>query len=135
MLSSQAPGSLYGVEESDVLGRGETDQDGRVVMTDAQQQAVTRAYCDTPEKLWLVYPGQNQRVRFYDLSLARNPDERLFYAMVQMGYINGEDLPVYRRGYFESDGKSVLSYALEAEQVAGKAALSSKLQAAWGAQK
>jgi hypothetical protein len=128
VLDSQRPEGLYGVEESAALARGETDEDGRVVMTDAQQQAVTRAYCDEPERVWLLYPGQSQRVRLYDLSLAKDPDERLFYAMVQRDYIKGEDLPVYRRGYFDSDGKPALSYAFEAEQVADKTALLSKLQ-------
>lgn len=133
VLSSKAPSGLYGVEESAVLGRGKTDEDGRIVMTDAQQRAIARAYCDTPERTWLMYPGQSQRLRFYDLNLAKNADERLFYAMVQMGYIGGEDLPVYRRDYFETDGRSALSYALQAEQVADKRALLSKLQAAWSA--
>lgn len=134
-LSSQTPEGLYGFENDGgiALARGETDQDGTVAMTDAQQQAVTRAYCATPEKIWLIYPGQSERVRLYDLSLARDPDERLFYALVQAGYVGGYDLPRYRRGYFETEGKQALNYALSAEEVADKAALLAKLQAAKGA--
>ena len=133
-LSPQAPVGLHGFESDGgvELARGETDEDGRIVMTDAQQRAVTRAYCDTPEKIWLIYPGQTERLRLYDLSLAHDPDERLYYALVQNGYVDGGDRPSYRRGYFESEGRQTLHYALDAEQAADKPALLRKLQAAPG---
>ncbi|QWF15046.1 hypothetical protein [Lysobacter capsici] len=134
-LSPQAPVALYGFERDGgiELARGETDEDGRIVMTHAQQQAVTRAYCDTPEKIWLIYPGQTERLRLYDLSLARDPDERLYYALIQNGYVDGGDRPMYRRGYFESEGRQALDHALDAEQAADRPDLLRKLQAARGA--
>lgn len=129
-LASARPEGLHGFENDGgvALARGETDEDGRIAMSDAQRQAVTRAYCETPEKIWLIYPGQSERLRLYDLSRAKDADERLFYLLVQSGYVTG-DLPVYRRGYFEAEGAQALNYAFEAEQVADKAALLARLQA------
>ncbi|MDX9687258.1 type VI secretion system Vgr family protein [Halopseudomonas formosensis] len=46
------------LSDEDIIARGDTDDNGRIILSDAEQESLSLAYQQTPGNLWLLYPGQ-----------------------------------------------------------------------------
>jgi type VI secretion system secreted protein VgrG len=101
IFRGDAPEGLAMYGPGKVLARGETDAEGRVAMTARQQWRTTQAYCETPDNLWLVYPGQTLRINVVETSDAWSREERLFQFLKAAGYFGNVD--AFAPGFFDSE--------------------------------
>ncbi|NOT88379.1 MAG: hypothetical protein HOP03_09355 [Lysobacter sp.] len=110
IFRGDAPEGLAVYGPGEVLARGTTDAEGRVAMNARQQRRATRAYCETPDDLWLVYPGQTLRINVVQASDAWSRDERLFHFLKTAGYFG--DIDAFAAGMFDDGpGRSELDMA------------------------
>ena len=59
---SEPEGMAY-VPEDQVVLRGRTDEEGRLVLSDDDQERLARAYLANPSATWLLYAGQTVQLR------------------------------------------------------------------------
>ncbi|MFZ2754924.1 MAG: hypothetical protein WAZ48_15965 [Lysobacteraceae bacterium] len=100
IFRGDAPEGLAVHGPGKVLARGTTDAEGRVAMSARQQRRATRAYCETPDDLWLVYPGQTLRINVVQASDAWSREERMFHFLKAAGYFG--DIDTFAEGMFDS---------------------------------
>ncbi len=110
IFRGDAPEGLAVYGPGKVLARGTTDAEGRVAMSARQQRRATRAYCETPDDLWLVYPGQTLRIDVVQASEAWSREERLFHFLKAAGYFG--DVDAFAEGMFDGGrGRAELDMA------------------------
>ncbi len=110
IFRGDAPEGLAVYGPGKVVARGTTDAEGRVAMSARQQRGATRAYCETPDDLWLVYPGQTLRINVVQASDTWSREERLFHFLRAAGYFG--DVNAFAEGMFDSGpGRAELDMA------------------------
>ncbi|MCO4889639.1 type VI secretion system tip protein VgrG [Cupriavidus sp. WGtm5] len=77
----EAPLGLGMVADDELVAHGVTDADGNVVLSQAQQEALARAYCASPANTWLVYPGQTVRVHVAEQDPSWTDEEAARHAL------------------------------------------------------
>ncbi|PWF47772.1 type VI secretion system Vgr family protein [Massilia glaciei] len=51
------PDGLAGIEDEQIVAKGKTDDDGYIVLTEAEQEELSKVYAMHPDSTWVVYPG------------------------------------------------------------------------------
>src|SRR5690606_2600727 len=84
--STAKPRGMALVAEDSVLLQGRTDAEGKIKMTDADQELVADAYCQSPRNIWLMYPGQAARISVVEEGDDMNEEQKAVNAMSAAGF-------------------------------------------------
>lgn len=122
------PDGLGMVEPSSLLAAGETDKEGIINLTNAEQINISNVFCKTKEKVWLVYPGQTVEVSVTDYASDWTENEELFHLLKAQSYFAGTKN--YSPQLFEGDGVSELDNARKEYGASSNAELLEKLRQA-----
>lgn len=110
IFRGDAPEGLAVYGPGQVVARGSTDAEGRVAMSARQQRRATRAYCETPDNLWLVHSSHTVRINVVQISEAWSREERLFHYLKAAGYFG--EVNAFAEGMFDSgQGRAELDRA------------------------
>jgi hypothetical protein len=74
------------VHPEDVLVEGTTDEEGRVKLTEEQEEALGEHYFKTPGCLWIAYPGHCAQLNVEPESPDWSKEEQLMRALAALGY-------------------------------------------------
>jgi type VI secretion system secreted protein VgrG len=69
-----------------IILEGESDADGKVVLSDADEKKLKAAYNQAPNHLWLVYAGQVREFIITKESESWTDQQKLYHALDAMGY-------------------------------------------------
>lgn len=75
------PDGLGFIDEKKLIAQGQTDDEGNVVLTSAEEEALACAYAQNPDRTWLVYPGHVVRVDVRTESPEWDAKEKLLHAL------------------------------------------------------
>ncbi len=76
---------------SDVVLSGTSDTDGRVTLSDAQQQQLREQYNEHPNNLWIIYDSHVRKIEIAKYDENWNQTQQQFHAMDALGYSDNYD--------------------------------------------
>ena len=122
----EEPHGLAFIEDEQLLAEGETDLEGTIKPKEEEKQKIAKAASIKGNRLWLIYPGQVQRIVFVEIRSHWTKEERLFYWLRSEGFM--PDREAYRKDFFATDsGQSMLTIARDQYQVENNEKLYSKI--------
>lgn len=127
IATGERPGGLALVEPENLLANGQTGEDGRIVLSDQQQQRVFAVSCVDAKKVWLLYPGQSLEMKPLRFSTPRSQNEEFFYLLLGAGVVSVND--EYSSNFLERPGFAEnLDYARKAYRVSSNEELLAALR-------
>ena len=120
------PDGMDLIEPVNQLAKGETDDEGRISLSEEQEGAARIVLCDASKSVWLSYPGQTVRVNVVVSQSDWTEDQRLFYLLKSYDLCRG--IEVYTPDLLASQaGKECVDEAMGAYGVDSVEALSEVL--------
>lgn len=122
----EEPDGLAWIAEGQLLAEGETDLEGWIKPKEEEKQKIAKAASIKGNRLWLIYPGQVQRIAFVEIRPNWTKEERLFYWLRSEGFM--PDQEAYSKDFFATDaGRSMLTIAKDQYQVKDMEGLYAKI--------
>jgi type VI secretion system VgrG family protein len=117
------PQGMAFVDDKLLVAQGITDADGKVQLSDAEQKALSAAYCADPMRTWLMYPGHTVRLSVHEEDPQWNEDEMLLHALSAADF--SEDVHTSR---YDDGVPDKVRYAKHALGVQSPQAIAPKLK-------
>ena len=122
----EEPYGLAFIEDEQLLAEGETNLEGWIKPKEEEKQKIAKAASVKGNRLWLIYPGQVQRIVFVEIRFDWTKEERLFYWLRSEGFM--PDREAYSKDFFATDaGRSMLTIARDQYQVENNEKLYAKI--------
>ena len=77
----EMPDGLGLIEDKRLIAKGQTDGEGNVMLSSAEEEALAAAYATHPDRTWLVYPGHVVRIDVRTESPDWDAKEKLLHAL------------------------------------------------------
>ena len=81
IATGDAPEGLYTIDEKSLVAEGETDENGKIVLSDDQEKALEQAFRAHVGSIWLVYPGQTALLAGVQESSDWSPEDKMLHAL------------------------------------------------------
>ena len=120
--STEVPKGMGVILPSAVLLSGETDAKGLVLLSEAEQQILAKAYQHNPNSLWLLYPGQAVQISAQVQDPTWSEETKLLHALNAADF-SGDSHPHSKN----SDAVEDINHAKTTLDARNTASLMSKL--------
>ena len=103
------PDGLAFIDEKKIVAQGDTDADGNIQLSAAEQERLAEIYCTHPNRTWLVYPGHRVMLNVVEEVEGWTHKEKLLRALDAADF--SADL---HRNLFDDGAMPQTAYAKEA---------------------
>ncbi|WP_005032981.1 type VI secretion system Vgr family protein [Holophaga foetida] len=117
------PDGLAWIDEEHLVTEGETDSEGHIPLSTAQEELLSKTYCANPDRTWLVFPGHVVKIAVAQERDDWSEDEKLLHALSAADFTQDTCSNLYSTGV-----ESVIDHAHAVFGTKSKAELLNRLK-------